>query len=85
MLTPTDPRGVRAINSHPFLGKASVAENAESVTITLPVALPFYYCDLMANWNCGHPYVISQTQTTCVMGFPTLAPAGAEILWKITA
>lgn len=83
MLTPPSPAGMRCINSQPWILKPTVAENDVSVTITLPVALPWYKPDAMCNWNAGHPYIISQTQTTCVLGFPTPAPAGAEVLVAI--
>jgi len=83
MLSPLDLKGARAIGPD-IIGKSSVAENAESVSIALPLALPFYYVGIMANWNCGQPYILSQTQIAFVLGFPIPAPAGGEILWKIT-
>lgn len=83
MLTPPTPKGFRAIASQPFLGKETLTVGDVSVTITVPCGLGFYFPVLMANWNVGEKWIISQTAAQCVLGFATPAPAGGEILWAI--
>mgnify|MGYP001562722844 CR=1 FL=1 len=85
MLTPTDPDGVRSVSTRVLFGKEILAAATQSVTSTLPAGLPFYFVEIMTDWNAGRHWFSSHGQKTCVVQFPT-APGtgGGQVLWKIS-